>query len=60
MSMKNRNKATAAGGGTAAVLTWAAGYAAQKWNVPIEVAAAAVGTVFAFFGRWAAKLDPTR
>lgn len=57
--MRSEPKAATVSGGTAAVLTWAAGWAAQKYNLPLEVAAVAVGGVFTFVGRWAAKLIPS-
>lgn len=57
--IRSEPKAATVNGGAAAVLTWVAGYAAQKWNVPLEVAAGVVGGAFAFIGRWAARLMPS-
>lgn len=56
--MKSSTKGASVTGGAAAIVTYAAGLASQKWNVPLEVAAVIVGGVFSFVGRWAARLIP--
>lgn len=64
MVKRNVNRATAVGigaGGTGALLiTWGASVIEAKTAgaLPAPVAAAALGTVFGFVARWAAKLNP--
>lgn len=61
-AMSNANKATAvgitAGGGGAAAIAWLATVAEAKYGIPQAVGAMALGTVFGFIARWAAKLLP--
>jgi hypothetical protein len=52
------NKATAVGGTTAALSTYAAMWLSQKYGVPSEVAALGAGTLLAWVARWAGKLNP--
>lgn len=62
MAKRNVGKATAVGataGASGAVgITWAAGVIEQKYGIPAPIAAGAIGTVFAFVARWAARLNP--
>lgn len=58
MKFKSTTKAASVNGGAAACITYAAGLVSQKWGLPLEVAALIVAPVFAFIGRWAAKLLP--
>lgn len=62
MASKNVNKATtvgiAAGAGAAPVIAWGSTIAEAKYGVPAPVAAAVLGGLFGFLGRWAAKLNP--
>ena len=55
--ISNKTKATAtnsvAGMGTAA-----GAWAAMKYGVPVELTIPAAGVLFAWLGRWAAKLNP--
>lgn len=48
----------AAGGSASALIVWGATVAEAKYGVPAPVAAGILGSVFAFLGRWAAKLNP--
>lgn len=56
--LSTANKTTAVGAGVGVVTSYAAALAAQKWSVPIEVAAVAVGGMFGWVARWAGKLVP--
>lgn len=62
MATRNVSRATAtgavAGGGGAVVISYGAQVAEAKWGIPAPVAAAALGSAFAFLARWAAKLNP--
>lgn len=54
---RNTTKATATNG-AAGMATAAATWASLKYGVPIEFTVPAAGALFAFIGRWAAKLNP--
>lgn len=56
--MKQSNKVAAVSGTSGALITYGASIVAAKYNVPLEIAAIAVGGVFGFAMRWAAKLLP--
>lgn len=53
----NKTRATAANA-TAGLTTYVAGVLSVKHGVPMEVTLPAVGLLFAWLGRWAAKLNP--
>lgn len=53
-------KTTAVGGGAGVLISYGAMLAAQKWNLPLEVAAVIVGGAFSFISRWAGKLVPRK
>lgn len=59
---KNVRNATAVGvavgGGSAVLLNYGAAVIQQKTGVPMEVSLTVLGSVAAFFMRWAAKLNP--
>lgn len=57
-SVKNTTKAAGVTGAAGVILPYVAYRASLKWNVPVEVSLAAASTVFAYIGRWAAKLNP--
>lgn len=56
--VSNVTKATAGGGAVGVLLPYLANLASAKWGVPPEVAFVVVGGAAAWFGRWAAKLNP--
>lgn len=56
--MKNQTKAATVVGSAGVILPYLASLVAAKYHIPLEVAAAALGGVFTFLGRWAGKLMP--
>lgn len=58
--MNQTNTATGTIGAVGALTSYAAYLAQTKYGVPMEVGAPVVGAILAFFGRWAAKLDPSK
>lgn len=59
---RNVTKATAVGVGTGgagvAVIGWVSAEVERRYGVPAAVTAGALGTLFGFVARWAAKLLP--
>lgn len=55
--VNNKTKATAASGAVG-MATAAGTWAALKYGVPMEFTVPAAGALFAWLGRWAAKLNP--
>lgn len=56
--VSNTTKATATIGVSGALATYGAAIVSQKTGIPLEVTAPVLGGLFAWLGRWAAKLNP--